>query len=358
MMKKIKEFLVDWGLALVIAVLGILMLLFFSSISANEKYDIYTKLLFITVVVLLVISEIVDGLSRRTEKGRRTAICAIIFGLVFPVCILVWHDETGIMISGTYLWYAILKLISYAVYKIAKENRQIVTVSEMKALEKAADEAGLSYLEMMENAGQRVVDLMADLRLIGKNRAWVFCGKGNNGGDGFVAARLLAERGMDVKVILVEGEPVTKDAGINYDRIVGMVDIIKLDESSDIKTIMSELKEGNVVIDAIYGTGFHGTPSDNAAKLIDFINSNRYRERVISVDIPSGLPGDGFTESKADNSNETHSNNPVDKAVHADYTVIFHARKPIHVSKSFEIRDMFGSKKIVDIGISKALKQK
>lgn len=97
-------------------------------------------------------------------------------------------------------------------------KKEIVTCSEMKALEKAADEAGLSYYQMMENAGTRAAELILQHHGQTEN-ALIFCGKGNNGGDGFVVARKLREAGVHTQVILVEGPPATNDAKTNYQLI-------------------------------------------------------------------------------------------------------------------------------------------
>lgn len=89
-----------------------------------------------------------------------------------------------------------------------------VTAAEMKQLEQRADAAGLSYRQMMENAGAAAARLA--LRAVPEAKsAAIFCGKGNNGGDGFVAARHLANAGLAVRIFLVEGEPVTTDAVYN-----------------------------------------------------------------------------------------------------------------------------------------------
>ena len=81
-----------------------------------------------------------------------------------------------------------------------------VTAAQMKQIEQAANAGGLSYLQMMENAGQAAAQL-ALKRCPAAQTAAVFCGKGNNGGDGFVVARLLHQAGLQVQVILTDGPP-------------------------------------------------------------------------------------------------------------------------------------------------------
>ena len=87
-----------------------------------------------------------------------------------------------------------------------------VTTAQMKELERLADAAGLPYLCMMENAGTAAArELMA--RVPGLKAAAVFCGRGNNGGDGLVAARRLQDAGVEVIAVLAEGEPASVGFG-------------------------------------------------------------------------------------------------------------------------------------------------
>ena len=93
-----------------------------------------------------------------------------------------------------------------------------VTCGQMKILERRANEAGLSYYQMMENAGTsaaQIITLKTDNSVKNK-KIIVFCGKGNNGGDGFVAARKLKQWGALVTLVLVDGLTVSKDAVTNY----------------------------------------------------------------------------------------------------------------------------------------------
>ena len=174
-----------------------------------------------------------------------------------------------------------------------------VTVAEMKQIEKEADANGLSYYQMMENAGTSAFNYIIARK---PKSVSVFAGKGNNGGDGFVVARLLKEQGIDVRVYLVDGEPVTPDAKTNY----GLIrDEVRFPEG---------YLPADMVVDAIYGTGFHGTLNCDARRAVDLINS--LGSYVVALDIPSGLSGDAL---------------PGDPdPVRADMTVCFHALKPIH----------------------------
>lgn len=179
-----------------------------------------------------------------------------------------------------------------------------VTCKEMKDIEKRADEGGVSYYQMMENAGT------AAFRVITRNgipsKAAVYCGTGNNGGDGFVIARLLRDAGTEVTLSMPAGNPKTADAVTNYNLVSGLP--------------VSENPAGDIIVDAIYGTGFHGSLSDAMTAVIETINSSD--APVYSIDIPSGLSGD-MTEGDITGT-----------AVKADYTIAFHDRKPVHTCES------------------------
>ena len=131
-------------------------------------------------------------------------------------------------------------------------DRRIVTAAQMKEIERAANERGIPYLQMMENAG---LAAYAQLRARFPQAAslLVVCGKGNNGGDGFVLARAAALDGWQVTVLLAEGEPKTPDAITNYVCLKSLQTVVCRD-AADL-----EPQQFRVVADALYGTGFHGS---------------------------------------------------------------------------------------------------
>ncbi|OUP25161.1 NAD(P)H-hydrate epimerase [Gemmiger sp. An194] len=209
-----------------------------------------------------------------------------------------------------------------------------VTAAEMKRMEQQADAAGLSYRQMMENAGAAAAAL-ALRAWPGAKSAVVFCGKGNNGGDGFVAARHLANAGLAVRLYLVEGEPVTTDAIYNCGlaREMGLpvlaADALDEPEQADF------LQNADIILDGVYGTGFHGTlrPEGLAAAR----RMNEAPGRVLALDLPSGLEADSGTAAEG--------------AVQADLTVTFHAAKPCHRLAAAQC----GKVEVADIGIGTAL---
>jgi NAD(P)H-hydrate epimerase len=164
----------------------------------------------------------------------------------------------------------------------------------MRSIDKRAIEGrGIPGLTLMEAAGKGVVwvlrDVAGDLR--GKSFA-VICGKGNNGGDGFVVARLLFEKGAHVKAFLLGQKSETSpDASSNLERFVSAGGhLSELTESNLFCELAPFLKKCHFVVDAIYGTGFTGAVTGLAARTIELVNSSG--QPVVSVDVPSGLDCD------------------------------------------------------------------
>jgi ADP-dependent NAD(P)H-hydrate dehydratase / NAD(P)H-hydrate epimerase len=172
----------------------------------------------------------------------------------------------------------------------------------MRALDKwAIEERGVPSLELMEAAGRAVAEAVAELAPQGPVR--VVCGKGNNGGDGFVAARLLRAMGFEVDVLLLWApEDPGGDAAVNYERCGG-----ELIEGG----VASRLEGSGAVVDAIFGTGFDGAPREPAASAIQAING--CGAPVVACDIASGV--------------DASSGEVAGEAVEADVTVSFHAAK-------------------------------
>ncbi|MCI7145396.1 MAG: ATP-dependent sacrificial sulfur transferase LarE [Clostridiales bacterium] len=217
---------------------------------------------------------------------------------------------------------------------------QYVTCGQMKELEEKADGAGLSYYQMMENAGGAAAEYITEHW--DKCSVEVFCGKGNNGGDGFVVARKLYVSGYNVTVILVDGEPVTPDAIINYELVQRLpVEIVDMSDPGGYMSLFSEAP--HLIVDAVYGTGFRGHLQDNGLKAAMYINKHKsLGTRIISLDIPSGLGGD-MMEIEPE----------CGDAVRADVTIAFHAGKPVHLADG---ADAFcGETVIADIGIDEAI---
>lgn len=159
----------------------------------------------------------------------------------------------------------------------------------------ATNELGIAGVVLMENAGRSCAELIVQ-RLAGREGAKVciFCGTGNNGGDGFVIARHLLNEKISVRVVVC-GEPskIKGDAKINLDLLDGLgqsVEQIDLSEE-DLEKRICEFAEGSaVIVDAVFGTGLRGELSREYCRLIEAINGQGIP--VVAVDIPSGLDCD------------------------------------------------------------------
>lgn len=203
-------------------------------------------------------------------------------------------------------------------YRMRNEyGEHFVTCGEMKLLERRGDEAGLSYYQMMENAGTQAAKMIRaycemtgvkpdEGEDLGKAAAaapleyraevadrhkgtgfydtpeavekplhvMIFCGSGNNGGDGFVVARLLANAGFQVTVVLVSGDPKTQDARTNFQLLSDLpVSIITMDGMEEDALEQGDMPD--VLVDAMFGTGFHGVLRGNGLKAAEYIKDRK-----------------------------------------------------------------------------------
>ncbi len=186
----------------------------------------------------------------------------------------------------------------------------ILSPAEASALDRAARDRGVPADRLMENAGREVAN--AAVRLAGGRygrRAVIVCGRGNNGGDGFVAARHLASWGLGVAVLLLDPDAVPPEpAAANLERL--RATRVRVRRWSD-PAALRELVRADVAIDAIVGTGFRGAPEGSFAEAIAALE--RAGLPVVAVDVPSGVNGATGQVAGA--------------AVRADLTVAFGAAK-------------------------------
>ena len=218
---------------------------------------------------------------------------------------------------------------------------QIVTAEIMQKLDRRAiEECGIPGIVLMENAGSGTTGIIERKYpdLIHKKVA-IFSGKGNNGGDGFVIARHLFNKGIDVKVyLLTSGNSLQGDAKVNFDIIRRMgIDILELGSAPSPDLIRNDLKGYDLIIDAIFGTGLSSEVRGIFREVIEVINQ-RDAPRV-AVDIPSGL--------------SCNTGKVLGESVQAELTVTFAYPKPgliIHPGS-----DYVGELEILDISIPKHL---
>ena len=173
----------------------------------------------------------------------------------------------------------------------------IATAEEMRRADRrATDRYGVPSLLLMENAGRGAVDALERvLGPVGSRRIAVVCGKGNNGGDGFVVARHLIGRGARVSTWLVgRAADVQGDARVNLDALQRAGE--RVAEAPDAAgdafgRLRAELGDADLVVDALLGTGVRGSATGAVAAAIEAINA--VGRPVVSLDLPSGLPSDG-----------------------------------------------------------------
>ncbi len=203
----------------------------------------------------------------------------------------------------------------------------LVDTAQMKAAEKECDARFISYSEMMSNAGNAVAER------IGKScepcSVVVLCGSGNNGGDGYVIAARLVEFGFRVSVILVNGEPRTDCAREHFEKLFSRTIYNYTDNEQKCLTL---IHNAEMIVECVFGTGFHGTLSERAAQLFEAANSRPVR---YAVDVPGGVNSDtGEFDAKCFRPTRTFMLAAMKKCVLAP-----------------ECRDLLGELDILDIGI-------
>jgi hydroxyethylthiazole kinase-like uncharacterized protein yjeF len=205
-------------------------------------------------------------------------------------------------------------------------DNALLTPTEMNLADKAAVAGGVSELTLMEAAGRSVADTVQ--RRWSKRPVAVLCGPGNNGGDGFVAARHLAAEGWPVRLgLLGERERLVGAAAHHTARFRGTVEMLS----------PALLDGAGIAIDAIFGAGLSRPVEGAARAVIDALSARRVP--VLAVDVPSGL--DGATGAVRG------------QAARADVTVTFFRKKPGHLL--FPGREFCGSLVLAQIGIPESV---
>ncbi len=206
-----------------------------------------------------------------------------------------------------------------------------ITSSRMAAIDANCEYLGIKRLQLMENAGAAVANAVK--QRISSGKVVIMAGRGNNGGDAFVAARHLSNYDVTVLLIGRKEEIKTPEALHNWNALEKTtIPLIEVTDSTAFDHAM--IKNADVVIDGIFGTGITGKIREPESTAIDLINDSD--AFVISVDVPSGFDPDG---------------GEFEKSVHADMTLTFHNTKVGMLSP--DAREFTGEIRVVDIGISK-----
>jgi NAD(P)H-hydrate epimerase len=196
---------------------------------------------------------------------------------------------------------------------------KIVSAEEMRGIDRATSERfGVPSLTLMENAGAAVAEYVLEHHASAE-RIVVFCGKGNNGGDGFVAGRRLHERGKKVQVVLLANPADLRgDAAVMFGKLPDAAVVVHSSEELKREAIRPSL-QGDLYLDAVLGTGLKPPVSGLYAEAIAIMNASQLP--VIAVDIPSGADADAMAEQSG-------------TIARADAIVTFTAPRPAHVFSS------------------------
>lgn len=204
----------------------------------------------------------------------------------------------------------------------AAADRSPITESAMTGADRRAQALGIPSQRLMEHAGTAVAAavkaIAVDLGRWGSGRILILCGSGNNGGDGFVAARRLARVGADVVVVLVASaaRPTGPDAARNWDRLDAdhRVERIHAPGPRDLTIIGQGIEKASVVVDALLGTGVRGALRDPIRSAVELVGKARAAGiPIVAIDSPTAV--------------DLSSGEPSDPVVQADLTVTFHRPK-------------------------------
>jgi len=220
---------------------------------------------------------------------------------------------------------------------LSKMKPVVVSIEEMRNFDRWMVKMGLSPLVLMENAGRAVAYAAKEtLSRNGKNQVAIFAGPGNNGGDGFVAGRYLYNWGIKSDIFLIgKKEKLKNEAKANFDVLLNLgFSYRQLEDSAVWQEISKNLKEYDLIIDAILGTGLKKAIEGLLAEIIMGINHSG--RPVIAVDIPTGIDG---------NTGEV-----LGCAVRTNQTVTMGALKKGFLNP--RARAYLGEVKIADLGIA------
>jgi NAD(P)H-hydrate epimerase len=171
--------------------------------------------------------------------------------------------------------------------------RVLNTEQMREADRRTIEDIGIPSIVLMENAGRQAVAAMeAAFDDLASSRVGVLCGRGNNGGDGFVVARTLLQRGVDAAVFLLGSvADVRGDARTNLEVLgrIGLT-VVEITTAQDWELHFSQVSECDVLVDAILGTGFHGQLSGLLETVVADVNE--LGVPVVAIDLPTGLSAD------------------------------------------------------------------
>ena len=200
--------------------------------------------------------------------------------------------------------------------------RSAIGSAAMTGADLKAQKLGVSGQRLMEHAGAAVAAAVKAIAEAterwGRGPILILCGPGNNGGDGFVAARYLARAGADVAVVLVSSasNPSTPDATRNWNRLDREARVSRIHASSglEVKVLGKDIERASVVVDALVGTGLQGELRDPIRSAVELVlAARRAKVPIVAVDTPTAV--------------DLTSGDATSPVVRADLTVTFHRPK-------------------------------
>src|SRR6266700_1309961 len=197
---------------------------------------------------------------------------------------------------------------------------KILTAAQMQRIDRITTERyGVPSLTLMENAGRGVLEFLTErFAPLREQRIAIVCGRGNNGGDGLVVARLLREQGLNPRVVLLaDPKKVKGDAAVNLERLTASGAPEVAEDSAAWQRVKDGLRGTTLLIDAILGTGLSKPLEGFLLEVVRDLNEMFPGARIVAVDLPSGVSAD--------------SGQLIGEHVRADASVTFTAPKLAHI---------------------------
>ncbi len=210
----------------------------------------------------------------------------------------------------------------------------VVSVEQMHAIEKEADQRGVSYAEMMERAGRGVAEVILseysddDWRVV-----TALVGSGNNGGDALVALEALAQAGWQAQAFLVR--PRGKDDDLVQRAVTAGVQVLQAGQEGNLRELQAWLETSNVLLDGVLGTGVQLPLKNEMASVLKLVNESESIPHVIAIDCPSGV--------------DCNTGAAADDAITAEITLCMQAVKQGLLR--FPAFELVGELRVVDLGL-------